>query len=359
MELIPTLVAGALLLVLVGSLPAVAGRSVRWGWLVYVGALLGGAAELSHVLNGSQSLPNVEASRVVKYATAELRRAREKNVLLIDGGSFADHAIDVFVLDRELARLGYSVHAVRLTLSGANHFERYRLQQDVERRLEKKRRPRQRWLYLAEVQRMYDVKPLATFFRNEGTTRSYHYLTPENAWYATLAMRTRNVMPSEAWFEPMLRHAFVNGFNVGVSSRLISTDDFEAATGRPKRDRHHHPAFSGLTEQLTALEQSPGPAVDLPWLFDIRERRERRLWKGYVNGLVYFGVPSPQPNELLHERRFCAATQRPCIAPDKSLLEALDQPTFWRDRAHMNVLGSDIYSCWFVKQLVDGGYLVK
>ncbi len=359
MGLIPTLVAAALLLVLVGSLPAVAGQSARWGLVIYLGAMLGGAAALGHVLNGSQALPNADASRVVKYAVAELGRAREKNVLLIDGGSFADHAIDVFVLDRELARLGYSAHAVRLTLSGANHFERYRLQQDVERRLGPKRRPRQRWLYLAEVQRMYDVKPLATFFRNQGTTRSYHYLTAENAWYATRAMHTRNVMPSEAWFEPVLKHALVNGFNVGVSSRSVSIEDFAAASGRPKRDRHHHSAFAGLAEQLSALEQSPGAAIDLPWLFDIRERRERRLWRGYINGLVYFGVPSPQPNELAHERRFCAATQRPCIAPDKPLLTALDQPNFWRDRAHMNVLGSDIYSRWLAQRLVDGGYLAK
>ncbi len=359
MGLIPTLVAGALLLVLVGSLPAASGRSARWGLLVHVLALLGGAAGLTHVLNGSQALPNADASRVVKYAIAELRQAREKNVLLIDGGSFADHAIDVFVLDRELMRLGYSVHAVRLTQSGANHFERYRLQQDVEQRLEKKQRRRQRWLYLAEVQHMYDVKPLATFFRNEGTTRAYHYLTPENAWYATLAMRSRNVMPADAWFAPLLKHAFVNGFNVGVGSRLISSEDFDAANGRPKRDRHHHPDFGGLGEQLSALEQSPGAAVDLPWLFDIRERRERRLWKQYINGLVYFGVPSPQPNELEHERRFCAATAQPCIAPDKPLLEALDRPSFWRDRAHMNVLGSDIYSRWLAQQLVAGGYLAK
>jgi hypothetical protein len=223
-------------------------------------ALLGGATELSNVLNGSQWLPNVESSRVVKYALAELRQAREENVLLIDGGSRADHAIHVFVVG-----------------------------------------PRAR----------------------------------------------------------AIQDAFVNGFNVGVSSRLISTDDCAAATGRPKRDRHHHPAFGGLAEQLSVLEQSPGSAVNLPWLFDIRERRERRLWKGYVNGMIYFGVPSPQPNELEHERGFCAATQRPCLAPDKSLLEALDQPAFWRDRAHMNVLGADIYSRWLAKELVDGGYLAK
>ncbi len=356
---ISTLVAAALLLVLVGSLPSGVGRSARFGVLVYLAALLGGVATLGHVLNGSRALPSTEASKVVKYAIAELEQATAKNVLLIDGGSFADHAVDVFVLDRELAQLGYSAHAVRLTLSGANHFERYRLQEDVERRLDGRPRPRQRWLYLAEVQRMYDVKPLATFYRNEGTVRSYHYLTPESAWYATLAMRTHNVAPTESWFEPLLRHALVNGFNVGVSSRLVSIDEIAAANGRTKRDRRHHAAFLGLSEQLSAIAQPPGPAVDLPWLFDIRERREQRLWRPYVDSFIYFGVPAPQPTELAHERAFCAATRRPCIAPDKSLLETLDQPSFWHDRAHMNVLGSDIYSRWLAQRLVAGGYLRK
>ncbi len=357
--LIPTLLAAALLLVLVGSLPTAGGRSARWGALVYLVALLGGVTELNHVLNGSQALPSTEASKVVKYAVAELSRAREKNVLLIDGGSLADHAIDSVVLDRELTRLGYSTHTVRLTLSGANHFERYRLQQDVERRFAGKRRPKQRWLYLAEIQWMYDVKPLATFYRNEGTLRSYHYLTPENAVFATLAMRSPNVTPTEAWLEPLLRHALINGFNVGVGSRLVSMDEIEASNGRTKRDRRHHPAFLGLSEQLSALVQPAGPSVDLPWLFSIRERRERHLWKPYVDTFVYFGVPAPQPNQLAHERGFCTSTQRPCIAPDKPLLEALDRATVWRDRAHMNVLGSDVYSRWLAQKLADSGYLRK
>src|SRR5688572_19695170 len=182
-----TLGIAALVLVLVASLPAVPGRAawacfVAWGVAVLAAALLigRGADALGYRVPGPPSA-------VRKYAVAQLNQASEKNVLLIEGASYAEGAIDAKQLREELAALGYSTRPVRIALGGANHFERHRTYADVAGSVTSTPLPGQRWLFLAEVHVTYDANPLSQFPRNQDSARAYHYLDAGNAFYASLA----------------------------------------------------------------------------------------------------------------------------------------------------------------------------
>jgi hypothetical protein len=344
----------ALLLVLVASLPARPGLRFRSASLAGLLSIAGAAALLWYGIDRGPLWTDSFMSSVRKYAVNELREARERNVLLIDGASFVLNGVDTHYLDDELQKLGYSVRSVRLAAGGANHFERYTLNQEVVRGLGPKG-DGQRWVYLAEVHHWYDQVPLAQFSDHEDTERVLHYLSPLNAWYAARALDSPDVRPpsSAGWRWPVLRHALLNAFNVGVSSRLAQEAEIEPSSGRTGNPRRAYRRFRSL-EPLMAYARAPREASPppLPWLRRIRERRLMSLWKPYVDELVYFGVPATRVGPLRYVQDFCRGTRRKCIAPtDRQLLGQLDAKTHWRDANHLRRSGAELYSRWLARKL--------
>jgi hypothetical protein len=360
----PTLLLAALLLVVVASLPALpalTGRLARLPVVVCLVAIAGGATGFWVVLRYSRVLPEQFPYKVVRYAAAELQRAKAPNVVVIEGASYALSAVDTELLEAELATLGYEVHAVRIASAAANHFERHQMQRCTLDRLEGARDPRQHWVFLAEIQLGYDTQPLAQFVDNQDTARTYHYTTLENGWYAVQALKGVGVEePKDEWRWPLLRHVLINGFNAGVLTRLLPEDAIELSTGAVNnRLPNSKFKFRGLTRVLDGASH-PVPKDSLPsWLFDVREPRTRRLWQGYLDELVYFGVPSTAPEQMSHISGFCAATQVKCIAPDQELLSALDDKTYWRNAGHVSFRGAKIYSLWLARALAKSGALKK
>ena len=82
-------------------------------------------------------------------------------------------------------------------------------------------------------------------------------------------------------------------------------------------------------------------------------------WQGYLDELVYFGVPSTAEEQMSHISGFCAATQAKCIAPDAELLGELDNKAYWRNAGHVSFRGAKIYSRWLARALAKSGALVK
>jgi len=359
----PTLLMAALLLVVVASLPALpalAGRVARLRVLVCLAAILAGASGLWTLVRYGRVLPEYPYN-FVKYAATELQHVQAPNVVVIEGASYTLSAVDTELLEAELSRLGYGVSAVRIASAGANHFERHQMQRCTLDRLQGKPDPNQRWLLLAEIQAGYDTQPLAQFAHNQDTPRTYHYATLENGWYAMQALGGPGVEePKEEWRWLLFRHALINSFNAGVLLRLAPEDAIEPSTGAVDgRLPIGKFKFGGLSRVLEGA-QHPVPKASLPsWLFDVREPRLRRLWRGHLDELVYFGVPSTAPEQMSYISGFCSATGAKCIAPDAELLGALDDKAYWRNAGHVTFQGAKIYSSWLARALARSGALKK
>jgi hypothetical protein len=358
----PTLLMAVLLLVLVASLPALPaleGRVARLRVVVCLAAVLGGAFGFALFVRHGRVLPNAFPSKVVRYAAEELRRAKARNVIVIEGASYALSAVDTELVEAELSSLGYEAHAVRIAAAAANHFERHQMQRDVLTRLPGPRDAKQHWVYLAEVQSGYDRQPLAQFVDNQDTERTYHYTNFENGWYALQALGGEaSEAPPKAWRWPLLRHTLINGFNAGALRRLVPEDTIDLSTGRvTNRLKSRRFKFQGMKRVLKA---KPAPAGAIPdWLFAVREPRAHELWRGYMDELVYFGVPSTTPEQMSHIRGFCRLTKAKCIEPDAELLEALDDKGLWRNAGHVSFKGAKVYSLWLARALAKSGALER
>jgi len=362
MGTLETLAAAVVVLVLAGSLPAVKGPAVRSGALAYVAALLAGVLLVSQAVRWSHAAPSTRASQIRKYAVAALSKTKEKNVLILDGGSYAARALDPEALTEELEKLGFSVKVVHLGLGAANHFERYRMQEEIVESALLMPRPGQRWLLLAEVQSGYDYQPLAQLGENQDTERTFHYLTPTNAWYALQAMSDLKNRESSLQqpFWTVFRHSLVNTFNVGVSSWLVPDSRIKSQSGFVRGTRDGKYRYRGL-DGVLAEATNPGPPLPVPdWLFEIREARLRALWAERVTRWIYYGVPSTNPNGLRYVRTFCSVTKEKCISPDDlKLLTKLDSAPLWYNAGHLSTKGAPIYSRWLAQRLAELGVLQR
>jgi hypothetical protein len=341
------------LLVLVGSLPAAKKRLSWLSWPVLLLALGGGAWAVRTWLSQSNWV-SPGTSATLKYGLRQLGRADEKNVLIIDGGSYAQRGIDPVLLSRLLNNGGYSVRVVTLAMSAANHFERYQLYRDLVARLAPKTDARQRWVLLAEVQMHYDTQPLAQVSHNPDSVRNLHYLTPANTYYALVAQQDPNLArPSEdAWRWDLLRQTSINALNVGVRDRLVALDDAKVAKVGLRRSGR----FSGDFDMQGVMEEmdSPSPLHKPPrWTRRIREKRLLEVWGNRLDELVYFSVPSTRRQQLEYGKNFCDATRRPCIAPrDRKLLRSLRSPRYWKDVGHLNSAGAQRYTEWLAGRVL-------
>jgi len=351
-----TLVVAALLLVMVGALPALPALDrgtvrARLALLVPILAFGLAAAGVWRAFEHGEVMAEGFPSQIVKYAAAELNAATEPTVLVIEGGSYVLNGVDTELVTDELKQQGFDVRVVRLAAGAANHFERYRMAESVLRRLSPKRAG-QRWVYLTEVHLNYDNSPIAQFMENRDAARAYHYATLPNAWAVTRALHSPGVLVPEGWQWALLRHAMVNTFNVGAASRYRPEDEVVLGGGRVSAHRKQRFKFRGMGRQIQSLSHPVAGAM-LPWLKDVREARTRRLWRPYTSEIVYFGLPATTIEQVTYVREFCAATERKCISPaDPELLSALDDAALWRDRGHLMKRGAAIYSRWLARQLV-------
>lgn len=353
-----TLALAALLLVVVASLPAVAGARVWASLAIWLGALLAAALLVARVpdLLGYR-LVGSPPSAVVR-TRAELNGSSEKNVLIVSGGSYAANGVDAETLENELRGLGYSVTVSMLAVNASNHFERFKMYEDVTRGVSGPL-PGQRWIYLAEIHLNYDHTPLAQLERNQDTARAYYYLTPLNAFVASRALSSDDIKPVDERIDRWLlvRHALIQTFNVGLDARLMPQEEIAPGSRRARRDRKRRFRFN--PKPLLREARKPQPPVPVPsWLFEIREPREKALWSRYDASLVYFGVPSTSPKQLRYVRSFCQATRETCIAPDLPLLEGL-RASSWKDAGHMTPKGAKRYSAWLARELDRAGVLWK
>jgi hypothetical protein len=354
--------AGVFLLLLVGSLPAPQQRLKHLAVPLLLAALVAGAALFKLGQARSHFVPNSGVSTTLKYAIEQVQAAKEPNLLFIEGGSYVQKGVDAKLLERQLNRLGYAVRVVRLALVAANHFERYQLQRDLINELGATPHAGQRWIMLAEAHLGYDTQPLAQFHGNRDTARALHYLTPSNAFYAFRAQSDPSMDPpyEGGWRWDVLRHTLINGFNVGVTDRLMPLDAVVAERGIIPNSRERYRGAFDLTPLGDEIRHPTPDRKPPPWLKRIRERRVLELWGNRLDELVYFAVPSTQVEQLKHARAFCGSTRRKCIAPlDQDLLDRLSSRKLWLDVGHLNRKGAREYTLWLAAHLAAQSIFVK
>jgi hypothetical protein len=363
-SLTQTLLIGAALLVIAASVPAPRKPGVVWVWLACLVMLGLGSLAVHSYVQWSGFAPNSRPSERAKFVRQNLRRVKAKNVLWFDGGSYVNNAVSSSVIESELKKLGYDVSVMNLGMGASNHFERQALYRRLAPLLDehRKQQKKQRWVYLAEVQKHYDEFPLSQLNKNLETARSYDYMTPQVVWDAFWALGTEGTrQPPSAWSLRLeaLRHGLVYAFNAGITSRLVSSREIRAQAGGTKRITPRRFRYPGLASVMAEANRPPVVAIP-PWVFDVRERREHEIWDKYVQRWVYFATPSTRASYQAYAASFCGATDRPCIPPnDISLLARLDSRDKWYDEGHLSAGGAKIYSKWLARKLHESGALAR
>lgn len=70
----------------------------------------------------------------LSYSLVSQAQTIEDNIIVIDGGSYAHRAIDGKALEDSLNAKGFKVSVFQSSLPGANHFERARLLESLDRK---------------------------------------------------------------------------------------------------------------------------------------------------------------------------------------------------------------------------------
>ena len=111
------LLIGAVLLVLVGALPALPAVAGFKRWLALLVPLLAfglASAGIGYAFEASPVLVWGRSASIVRYAATSLNEAKEPVVLVLDGGSYVLNGVDTVYLTEELHRLGVSAAVVKI-----------------------------------------------------------------------------------------------------------------------------------------------------------------------------------------------------------------------------------------------------
>src|ERR1044072_4735049 len=108
LEVVPAV--GSVILFFVASLRTTAARqNVSVGLLVFGASFAVGAVLVTAAMTATRYAPPTPPSALRRDVLTALAHPREKNVLIVEGGSYAAHGVDPTFLRRALEQRGYSV----------------------------------------------------------------------------------------------------------------------------------------------------------------------------------------------------------------------------------------------------------
>lgn len=308
-----------------------------------------------------KTFADTSTSRLVHGAIRDLRRAladpEVRDILLVDGGSYPARGLDGPLLNDLLdAGAGRRYAVVQLTQGGANHFERYETFRLLVRELDAPERSalasRNVSLWL-EVQRGYDMMPMAQFNKSKFTPRTYGYLTASNAWTAAWTewkysnrKHRLNKLPT---LMEILAHVPARHFNRG---RLVPLDEIPVQSGYDPLP-YLTKRFRGMAA-VQARMSSAKRTRTAPWIDEVRTPRLERLMHGLIDRVEFYSVPTPYAEYGAYVRRFCRDHRQLCIDyTDPVLLASLNDASFWADSGHLSRRGALTYTRWLAARYLD------
>lgn len=327
--------------------------------------LFAGVIVVGWWLGQPRYLPAASTSGISVAIADDIRKGLAEDdpphFLILDGGSYSARGVADPDLERRLRDgLGESVRILSVSLAGGNQLERWAVFKrglGLLTREERERFEAARKTLLLEVHAQYDRYPLVQLRRNRYSDRAYAYL--DTAAVVEAFRAEHGDMEWQAAFEQWIdaiAHGSINLMNVGLATRVVSTDEVERSEAYIPLDRAARKyRFRGTKVARHGLKEAPTPAEEFPWRnIELRRDRYRKIL-GDPPAIVYFSVPTPRVFDLQYARGFCEALEDySCITHAHwGLLNRLDEDRFWYDDGHMQRRGSEIYTRWLSSRLVD------
>ncbi len=310
--------------------------------------------------------------KTIQQDYAQKVEARNKNLIIIDGGSWAARGIDGDYLQSILKSEGYEVTLVQLTLPGANHFERYNLHNQFLNHaleLDANYLREANVVLLRELHRGYDKHPLAQFPQNTLANRNVAYLSPSNTVAAIRAwvMRMGEGMEEKdeltgALLRDVLVASLINFFQIG---RLENLEPLSEIPSLPSYHPHEkaRDEYRGMDWIINEYKRSRDETErheQYAWIKNIKEKRLESLYQGIVDEDLLFTPPAIHAASMHYAQDY--STENPevsIILPNLELYEKLDGQRFWADIQHLMEDGAKVYTEWLAQQILNKRVLIK
>lgn len=278
-------------------------------------------------------------------------------------------------LEQLLSKPGQPVAVIKLTVAGADNFQRLEMLRRFSKRVREVGVPSlNRLIVLFEVQKNYDTMPL-TFWRALKQTWSPEALETTQPHNASLLIRSflssRQIL-DPGLFAQLIAHLSSNALSIGelapaatgATPRSIPTALIEppALTEQPKRNATKIAnRLKGFERRLQKIESKAAKPFQ-GWKLDLVEPLLRDALPMQPDAIAYYNVPSIKPSDYRHARRWCAAVQ-PAACLYFGLAQWLDDPGYseyrnWRDPGHMMAPLADAWTSFIAKQISDKGLVL-
>jgi hypothetical protein len=311
--------------------------------------------------------PDTWALHLAKNIERQLQSALAddsvQDIIFFEGSSYSARGLDGAMFGRLVGKkLNRNTRVVQMTLDGANHFERSWVLDTVLSRLDEEQWARLRSKHvtlMSEIQRGYDFDPLNGFIRNQGTLRTYAYMTPLNAVDGLRAVSSLGglaVTSTAVLFPHVATHVLINAFSIGMAERGITFEEVAPAAGyQPLARSKRGFRFGGMRDVL-AEARNPGVNGLAPpsWLDQVKLPRYRRIFSGALDDVGYYAVVSTESADLEYAEAFCRHHREElCLTyGDGALIRKLDRRSDWNDARHMRKSGAVKFTRWFARRYV-------
>ncbi|MCH9806237.1 MAG: hypothetical protein K0U74_00740 [Alphaproteobacteria bacterium] len=277
-------------------------------------------------------------------------------------------------LEQELSKPGRPVALIKLTVAGADNFQRLELLRRFSKRVSEFGMPNlNRFVVLFEVQENYDTMPL-TFWRALKQTWSPEAMEttqPHNAGLLIRSFLSSQQIRDPGLFAQLIAHLSSNALGLGALAplstgskpRSIPTTLVEppVLTKQPPRNaKKIKSRLRNFELRLGRIEAKEAKPFD-GWKLNLVEPLFAEALPTKPDAIAYYNVPSIKPADYRHARRWCAAI-KPAACFYFGMAQWSDNADYsdnrnWRDPGHMMAPLTDVWTEFIAKSILDAGLL--
>ncbi len=360
----------AIVAVIVLQLLSFARLSTLQSWVV-VAVTAGAGATAFYFLNpGNDGFEATRLTKRAEYAAHALATvAPDKTILLFIGGSRTHFGLRRVKLEATLAAHKIKAAAIKLTVPGADHFQRLEMLRQFTRKVREAGTPMsQNFIALFEIQENYDTRPL-TFWRVMNQAWSPEALQSAQIHNADVVLKS--YLSSRQSYDlktlvQFIGHLGANATGLGQLAPQIAKAKRTSEVGlredpaldeqRPGGARRVRRAIKRFEEKLENIEAEPAAETN-GWRNKFVAPLQLAALPRAPTAVIFFNVPSIKPADYRHARNSCAT-----FSPDPCFYFGLNQwrdnPSFfeggnWRDPGHMLEPLAEDWSEYFALELAS------
>lgn len=347
-------------------------RLAAWrGLLVLLVFTVSGAVLIKRLDAGTDRFATTQLSQRAEFAAQAFSGlGPDRTVLIAVGASRTHFGLRRAELEKALAESGIDVAVIKLTVPGADHFQRLEMLRRFTRRVRDLGRPMPRRLIaMFEVQKNYDTVPLTLWraLRQAWSPEALESTQAHNGPVLLGSYVSSSQIRDPETFVQLLAHLATNAAGGGKLApqvpehkqktrgppkRLI--DPPALASRRPGGARLVRRQLAGFEAQLAAIESEPAASTN-GWKRRYVDPLLREALPMEPANVVYFNVPSIKPGDYRHARGWCSA-----VAPQPCIYFGLAQwrresgyakQDNWRDPGHMLAPLAETWTAYIAGEL--------